>query len=111
MVYRTYEVREHCGHDDRSRRSTILRRRADRGTESVAPRHGQLGGVIAMIENGRSCKDVVTQLSAVSKALNRAGFAIITTGLRQCIDSDRENGADPDGFTIEQLEKLFLGLA
>lgn len=73
--------------------------------------HGQLGGVIAMIENGRSCKDVVTQLSAVSKALNRAGFAIITTGLRQCIDSDRENGADPDGLTIEQLEKLFLSLA
>jgi len=28
--------------------------------------HGQLAGVIGMIENGRNCKDVVTQLAAVS---------------------------------------------
>ncbi|MEH6797576.1 MAG: metal-sensitive transcriptional regulator, partial [Rhodococcus sp. (in: high G+C Gram-positive bacteria)] len=31
--------------------------------------HGQLSGVIGMIENGRDCKDVVTQLAAVSRAL------------------------------------------
>ena len=36
--------------------------------------HGQLGGVIAMIEQGRSCRDVVIQLAAVSRALDRAGF-------------------------------------
>lgn len=42
---------------------------------------GQLEGVIAMIESGRDCKDVVTQLAAVSKALDRAGFKIVATGL------------------------------
>ena len=36
--------------------------------------HGQLAGVITMIENGRDCADVVTQLAAVSRALDRAGF-------------------------------------
>lgn len=33
---------------------------------------GQLGGVISMIEEGRDCKEVVTQLAAVSRALDRA---------------------------------------
>ncbi len=35
--------------------------------------HGQLAGVIAMIEQGRDCKDVVTQLAAVSRAWTRRG--------------------------------------
>ncbi len=45
---------------------------------------GQLAGVISMIEQGRDCKDVVTQLAAVSKALDRAGFKIVATGMREC---------------------------
>ena len=35
---------------------------------------GQLGGVIRMLEEGRDCGDIVTQLAAVSKALDRVGF-------------------------------------
>jgi DNA-binding FrmR family transcriptional regulator len=68
---------------------------------------GQIGGVIRMIEEGRDCGDVVTQLAAASRALDRAGFQIVATGLQQCASS-------PDG-TAEadraQLEKLFLSLA
>jgi DNA-binding FrmR family transcriptional regulator len=71
--------------------------------------HGQLGGVIAMIEQGRNCKDVVTQLAAVSKALDRAGFKIIATGLRDCLDQPDADGAP--ALTIDELEKLFLSLA
>ena len=40
---------------------------------------GQLAGVTRMIEEGRDCKSVVTQLSAVSSAIDKAGFAIIAT--------------------------------
>jgi DNA-binding FrmR family transcriptional regulator len=69
--------------------------------------HGQLGGVIAMIEHGRTCKDVVTQLAAVSKALDRAGFKIIASGLRDCIT--RSDGQP--ALSIDELEKLFLSLA
>lgn len=69
--------------------------------------HGQLGGVISMIEQGRSCKDVVTQLAAVSKALDRAGFKIIASGLRDCITGP----ADRPAVSIDELEKLFLSLA
>ncbi|OBI40589.1 hypothetical protein A5707_09245 [Mycobacterium kyorinense] len=71
--------------------------------------HGQLGGVISMIEQGRSCKDVVTQLAAVSRALDRAGFKIIASGLRDCIT--RSDAAPADRLTIDELEKLFLSLA
>lgn len=62
-----------------------------------------------MIEDGRGCKDVVTQLAAVSKALNRAGFTIIATGLRECIDGTDDPNANR--LTIDELEKLFLSLA
>jgi len=52
---------------------------------------GQLAEVIAMIENGRDCADVVTQLAAVSRALDRAGFKIVASGLRQCLAADGDS--------------------
>lgn len=70
---------------------------------------GQLAGVIAMIEAGRDCKDVVTQLAAVSRALDRAGFKIVASGMRQCIAAGNGDGDAP--MTEEELEKLFLALA
>ncbi|WP_407555363.1 metal-sensitive transcriptional regulator [Streptomyces sp. Pv4-95] len=69
---------------------------------------GQLAGVIAMIEAGRDCKDVVTQLAAVSRALDRAGFKIVASGMRQCMNNADEDQAP---MTEEELEKLFLALA
>jgi CsoR family transcriptional regulator, copper-sensing transcriptional repressor len=68
---------------------------------------GKVGGVIRMIEEGRDCADVVTQLAAASRALDRAGFQIIATGLQQCA-SNSDGTAEADRA---QLEKLFLSLA
>lgn len=71
---------------------------------------GQLEALIGAVENGSPCREVVTQLAAVSSALDRAGFAIISTTMKECL-------ADPDGtnrtddITTEELEKLFLALA
>ena len=70
---------------------------------------GQIRGVIAMLESGRDCADVVTQLAAVSRALDRAGFKVIASGLQQCITAT-EGGADQTG-NLERMEKLFLSLA
>ncbi|MEH0108702.1 metal-sensitive transcriptional regulator [Tersicoccus sp. MR15.9] len=66
---------------------------------------GQLAGVVRMLQEGQDCKDVVTQLSAVSKALDRAGFAIIASGLQQCLSNPDES------LDTKDLEKLFLSLA
>lgn len=68
---------------------------------------GQLAAVIRMLEEGRECKDVLTQLSACSKALDRAGFALISAGMQNCLREDNPNREE----SIEAMEKLFLSLA
>ena len=70
---------------------------------------GQLAAVTRMIEEGSDCKDVVTQLAAVSRALDKAGFKIVATGLRECLSGNVEEGRAP--MTEAELEKLFLSLA
>ena len=68
--------------------------------------HGQLGGLIQMIEDGRDCTEVLTLLAAVTRALHRAGYSMVAAGLERCLD-------DPDGrdpAATAQLEKLFLAL-
>ena len=67
---------------------------------------GQLAGVLRMLEDERDCADVVTQLAAVSRALDKAGFALISTGLEQCIRAGAEGALDR-----EKLEKVFMSLA
>ncbi|MEU5838939.1 metal-sensitive transcriptional regulator [Streptomyces diacarni] len=72
---------------------------------------GQIAGVIKMIEDGRDCEEVVTQLAAASRALDKAGFAIIATGLQRCLaDADSAAAGDRDEMRA-RLEKLFLSLA
>jgi DNA-binding FrmR family transcriptional regulator len=58
-----------------------------------------------MLEDNRSTEEVVTQLAAVSKALDRAGFAVIASGLRQCV------AADDSELDVKRMERLFLSLA
>ncbi|OHV41354.1 MULTISPECIES: metal-sensitive transcriptional regulator [Pseudofrankia] len=70
---------------------------------------GQIRGIIGMIEDRRDCAEVITQLAAVSRALDRTGFKIISTNLRQCLAA-RENGEQAE-ITEDELEKLFLSLA
>ena len=69
---------------------------------------GQLVGVIGMVEQGRDCRDVVIQLAAVSKALDRAGFKLVARGMRECASGTRGDGAP---LTEAELEKLFLSLS
>jgi DNA-binding FrmR family transcriptional regulator len=69
---------------------------------------GQLAGVLRLLEEGRECEDVVMQLAAVSKALDRAGFAIVASGLQQCL---RAGDGEVDSLDVKKMEKLFLSLA
>ncbi|MEU5293505.1 metal-sensitive transcriptional regulator [Streptomyces umbrinus] len=70
---------------------------------------GQLAAVIVMAEAGRNRKDVVTQLVAVSQALDRAAFKIATGGIHQCL-TERQRGHVPP-LSEAELEKLLLTLA
>ena len=68
---------------------------------------GQLGAVARMLEEGRSCDEIVIQMSAVSKAVNTAAFALISSSLKECIMDDKSNSE----AVTAQLQKIFLSLA
>lgn len=69
--------------------------------------HGQLAAVITAVEQDTHCRDIVNQLAAVSKALDRAGILIISSALKECLnDPASEGSAERD-----ELERLFLILA
>ena len=70
---------------------------------------GQVGGIIQMIEDGRQCTDVLTQIAAASRALDRAGFKLVATGLRECLL--RSEGAQEGVPSEQELERLFMSLA
>lgn len=73
--------------------------------DRLARIQGQIGGLVRMIDEGRDCTEILTQLSAASTALSRAGFSIISTGMAHC-------AADPDGSDNRvALEKAFMSLA
>jgi DNA-binding FrmR family transcriptional regulator len=69
--------------------------------------HGQLAAVIRMLEEGRNCDEIVTQMAAVTKAVNTAAFTLISTSLKECIEENRNNSEEVQ----EKLQKLFLSLA
>lgn len=76
-------------------------------THRLRRARGQVDGVIAMIESGRPCRDVVTQLAAAARALDRAGYKLIANSMRECLVAD----ADDRDMTPDELEKLFITLA
>ncbi|HEY7931620.1 MAG TPA: metal-sensitive transcriptional regulator [Acidimicrobiales bacterium] len=69
--------------------------------------HGQLGAVIRMLDDGRDCQEIVTQMAAVDKAVTSAAFTLISTSLRECF---LDSTIDLDDVTTK-LQKLFLSMA
>lgn len=73
---------------------------------------GQVGGLVRMLESGRDCADVVTQIAAASRALDRVGFLLVATELRKCALDQAAVGTDPVAAAkAAAIEKLFLSLA
>ena len=70
---------------------------------------GQLAGIERMLDAGRECKDVVTQISAATKALEQTGFKLVSAGLTYCLANPEEAAAT--GYPLEAVEKMFMKLA
>jgi DNA-binding FrmR family transcriptional regulator len=68
---------------------------------------GQLAGVLRMLEEDADCEATVTQLAAVSKAVDRAGFTLVSAGMAQCLTRVDDQAV----VDRARLEKLFLALA
>jgi DNA-binding FrmR family transcriptional regulator len=76
-------------------------------TKRVKRAHGQMGAIVRMLEEGRSCEEIVTQMAAVAKAVNTAAFTLISANLKECLVNP-ENDTDE---IVTRLQKLFLSLA
>jgi len=70
---------------------------------------GQVRGIQQMLVDGRECRDVVTQISAASSALDQTGFKLVASGLEYCI-SDPERAA-AEGYGLDEVQKMFMKLA
>jgi DNA-binding FrmR family transcriptional regulator len=70
---------------------------------------GQVQAVERMLVEGRECREVVTQLSAATKALEQAGFKLVAAGLTYCVEQPDE--AEADGYGLDDVERMFLKLA
>ena len=67
---------------------------------------GQMKGVISMMEQGKECRDIVTQLSAIRNAIDRAMGVIVSTNLEQCVRENIEKGEETDHLVKEAVELL-----
>ncbi|MGE6630139.1 metal-sensitive transcriptional regulator [Bacillus sp. NPDC077027] len=67
---------------------------------------GQIRGILRMMEDGKHCKDVVTQLSATRTGIDRTIGLIVSENLVECVKEAQENGEKADDFVKEAVELL-----
>ncbi|MFC3886264.1 metal-sensitive transcriptional regulator [Bacillus songklensis] len=67
---------------------------------------GQIKGVLKMIEQGKDCREVVTQLSAARNAIDRTMGGIVSTNLEQCVRENVEKGEGTEHLVKEAVELL-----
>jgi DNA-binding FrmR family transcriptional regulator len=68
---------------------------------------GQSRGLQRMIEEGRPCEDIFTQLAATKAALDRVGVLLISLKMRECLSEEAgEQIASPE--VVEKALEAFL---
>ena len=67
---------------------------------------GQIKGVLGMMEQGKDCREVVIQLSAVRNAIDRTMGVIVSANLEQCVRENVEKGEDTDHLVKEAVNLL-----
>ncbi len=70
---------------------------------------GQVGAIERMLDEGRECRDVVTQISAATKALEQVGFRIVAAGLTYCVQHPDDAAAE--GYPLDEVQRMFMKLA
>ena len=78
-------------------------------TRRLRRAEGQIRGIQQMLADGRDCRDIVTQMSAASKALDQAGFLLVASGLTWCLNHPEESAAE--GYSLDDVQRMFMKLA
>ena len=61
---------------------------------------GQVRGLVDMIQSGRSCEEVATQMSATRKAMDKAFYRMMTCSLIEAVHESRT-----DEEAIQEVER------
>lgn len=69
---------------------------------------GQIRGVLRLMEEGKSCKEVVAQLSAVRNASDKAIAQIVAENLQQCILAELAEGGKDTGKMVQEAIELLV---
>ncbi|AST93198.1 metal-sensitive transcriptional regulator [Sutcliffiella cohnii] len=67
---------------------------------------GQIRGVLHMMEQGKDCRDVISQLTAAQTAIDRAIGVIVSTNLEHCVREQVLKGEDTSDTVKEAVELL-----
>lgn len=67
---------------------------------------GQVRGVLRMMEEEQSCKDVISQLSAARSALDRTIAFIVAQNLKECVQEQHDKGEDSSEVVEEAIQLL-----
>lgn len=71
--------------------------------------HGQVAGIVRMVEDEKYCLDILTQLRAVRAAVQRVEEQVLREHAHHCIEAAVRSGSDREAD--RKLEELFELLA
>ncbi len=77
-------------------------------TRRLSRIEGQIRGIKRMLSEGRDCRELVTQFTAVSKALEQAAFNYVTAQLVFCIEEPEAAGKE--GYSVDEVKRLLAKL-
>ncbi len=71
---------------------------------------GQIRGLQRLVEQGSNCQEVVNQMAAARKALDKVGFMVLAERMQECVEKQQNDGYDREK-AMDEAMKLFLTLA
>ncbi|EOL43766.1 MULTISPECIES: metal-sensitive transcriptional regulator [Enterococcus] len=57
---------------------------------------GQIRGILKMMDEGKDCREVVTQLMAVRSSIDKVIGLVVTENLKQCMEDENIDLAGED---------------
>ena len=67
---------------------------------------GQVRGLQKMVDNDEYCIDILTQITAASKALKKVGVGLLDEHMRHCVVNQTEQGKDMISEATAAIDRL-----
>ncbi|WP_312474851.1 metal-sensitive transcriptional regulator [Neobacillus sp.] len=80
----------------------------DKSINRLKRAEGQIKGIMRMIEEGKDCKEVITQLSAARSAIDRAIAVIVSSNLEHCIRESIDAGNADSSKLVEEAVNMLV---